>query len=107
MASFLAGERNSCGRLAFVSAVSVNTARLVEPLLQSSEHFVVCVTSNKIMYCEFTCLRTSSTVRDRRVNSMLLYSWCVPSLIIRSGLSPTVHSGAVSTLHNALIRRDK
>jgi hypothetical protein len=66
MASSFTGERISRGRLAFVSAVSVNTACLIEPLLQSSEHFVVSVTSNKIMYCELTCLRTSSNFRDTK-----------------------------------------
>jgi hypothetical protein len=42
------------------------TACLMETLLQSSEHFVVCVTSYTIMYCEFNCLRTTSTIRDTK-----------------------------------------
>ena len=42
------------------------TACLMETLLQSTEHFVVWVMSNKIMYCKFTFLRTSSTSRDTK-----------------------------------------
>jgi hypothetical protein len=42
------------------------TACLMGTLLQSSEHFVVCVTSNTIMHCEFNWLRTTSTIRDTK-----------------------------------------